>query len=583
MREYNLKKSLKLVSNSKYFDPDTSRLFVRFGSPDSYQSRKIKIEGYEARLYWQFRYCQDHDGQAFFYTLTYNDKSMPKYLGQNVFDYEDLRGLLTGGFYQYLRRNYGTKFKYFVGAELGDGKGKRGMHNNPHYHVVFFLEPDANPIVPYKKISPNEFRHLVRQYWQGFDEDIDGYRDYNEAKYGIAKEGENCGLITDYRACCYCAKYVTKDAKLKQHEEVVRRKLFAKHMDSYEWSCSSYKEFFQDVVDGKVKTDLSIEWLSRLLKLENIVHNHDGNMITFIVRLGLKNIYHRYCTNKVNDMVDKDILVYRNRYCNKCRISQGVGLYALQFIDNKLNPVVQIPSKDGFKNRPLPLYLYRKLFTDVVRPVEDGVKYAPMRVLNDLGMLYKKSRLDSMLYKRYHEAKNILCLIAHNRELYDDIVHSDLVTNAMPDYEEFFQNYHYLLEKENNTDKLLHCYAEFKLVYEDRFFEVKFNGHDIDGSIPDIDVHRDYERFISPSYYRVSRSDDRIYEFSKGIPSGYVSYDAHPYFLRYRRIFDVLDLCTDYFFVQEDDRAQKEAEEIAATKRFHDRERLKEFYANFKN
>lgn len=149
----NEKKSIRLKNNTKHFNPHICRTHNRFASPVSYQSRSIKIEGYETRLYWQYRYCDEHSGQTFFYTLTYNDNAIPTYMGQNCFDYEDLRDLLTGGFRKYLLRHYGTTFKYFIGAELGDGKGERGMHNNPHYHVLFFLEPADNPRYPYEKIS----------------------------------------------------------------------------------------------------------------------------------------------------------------------------------------------------------------------------------------------------------------------------------------------------------------------------------------------------------------------------------------------------------------------------------------------
>ena len=160
----NKKKSITLRNRTNYFNPDTTRVKVHFSSPDSYQSRQQKIEGYENRLYWQFKYCDEHNGQTFFYTLTYNDKSIPNAYGFHCFDYEHLRDLLTGGLRKQLLRKYGTKFKYFIGAELGDGKGSRGMHNNPHYHVLFFLESADNPKHPYKVISPKDFRHFIRMY-----------------------------------------------------------------------------------------------------------------------------------------------------------------------------------------------------------------------------------------------------------------------------------------------------------------------------------------------------------------------------------------------------------------------------------
>lgn len=153
----NPRKPLRLKNNSKYWNPETCKTHVQFSSPESYQSFKIKQEGYETRLYWQFKYCEDHKGQTFYYTLTYNDAHVPKYLGFNCFDYEDLRYLFTGGFRKILLRKFGTKFKYFVGAELGDGKGDRGLHNNPHYHVLFFLEPANDVRYSYLPISSYYF------------------------------------------------------------------------------------------------------------------------------------------------------------------------------------------------------------------------------------------------------------------------------------------------------------------------------------------------------------------------------------------------------------------------------------------
>ena len=242
------KKPLKLLTNTNYFDPEVCKNCNTFANPHTYQSRQCKIEGYETRLYWQFRYCDEHDGQTFFFTLTYNDAHMPKFYGENCFDYEDLRDLLTGGFRKQLLRKYGTAFKYFVGAELGDGKGERGLANNPHYHVLFFLEDAHNHRYPYKKISPKDFRHLVRLYWQGFDEDTDGYHDYRTARYGIAREGENEGLVTDFRACMYCAKYVTKDVRLVKREPEVFHclweDLYAQYLDSEE----CYKAFFHEFI-----------------------------------------------------------------------------------------------------------------------------------------------------------------------------------------------------------------------------------------------------------------------------------------------------------------------------------------------
>lgn len=609
--EVSHKKPITLKNNTKYFNPETSAVKVHFASSDSYQSRQIKIEGYESRLYWQYRYCDEHDGQTFFYTLTYNDKAVPKMYNTNCFDYEDLRDLLTGGFRKMLLRKYGTKFKYFVGAELGDGKGERGLHNNPHYHVLFFLENANNPRFPYVKISPEDFRHLIRFYWQGFDEDEDKkhniWHDYRDAKYGIAREGEPEGVpqpvlgkVVDFRACCYCAKYVCKDVKLKQTESSVEIYSRFTHKNIYKGSNESYKDFFYDFIKPEFNIPLNpkrTEWCYTDEQLiERLIPDYfdlgDGLRVEYdeeqipicareiIYEYKLWDNYYKYVYDKVSEMVYQDLLTWRNRYCNKCRISHGVGDYALEHIDDVMNPCIQYPKKDGMKNRPLCMYYFRKLFTEVII----DKKGSPIRILNELGRTYKLSKLGERLEKKENEISSSFNLLLSNPILFDKMRESDVNTEVFYEYSEFLQRWNYLLEENNNNIKEIYeRYAQYKLVYEDRFFAFEGEGrYDVSGFCP-IDVYRDYERFLIPSIYSVSRSDVRIDTFLKNSDTVYLSYSEHPYFLRYLGIFRVFDLLSDYFFVKGDDKSQREAEEIAATKRFHSKQKVKEFYSKFQN
>ena len=608
--QVNKKKSIRLKNRTKYFNPDKDRTHVRFSSPDTYQNRQIKIEGYESRLYWQFRYCQDHDGQTFFYTLTYNDTALPKKYGMNCFDYEHLRDLLTGGFRKQLLRKYGTIFKYFVGAELGDGKGSRGMHNNPHYHILFFLEPANNPRFPYVKIDPKDFRHLVRLYWQNFDEDVTGYRDYNEAKYGIAKEGENNGLVTDFRACMYCAKYVCKDVKLKKNERIVLRNSKYYHRKCYKRKMCSYEDFFDDVINDlynipltpkwsqekiRKNPDLKIQWLYTPEQLvTEIIPDAfktedelglDRNFelckgvyaLMIIHQEKLWDKYYAYCRSKVEEFAHEDLVEWRNRYSNKCRISHGVGDYALTKIEDKLNPYISVPSKRGFKRRPISMYYYRKLYCKVVKDKKGSNIY----VLTQDGIDYKASRLQQQIKKMVSKTDANLNILLGNEELFNKMRESDVNTDVFLTYPKFLRNWNYLLN-ENNKEEILQHYAEYKLVYEDRFFSFDLDGGYQFIDFPVIDLDRDYRRFLVPSIYSVSRSDLRLDTFIKGDYKNYLPYSQHPYFLRYIGVFRVFDLIADYLFVQGDNKNQAEAEERAATKRFHSREKLKEFYSVFK-
>ena len=645
MLQVNPKKSIRLKNRTKYFDPKRSKSYVRFSSPDSYQSRQIKIEGYETRLYWQYRYCDEHDGAVYFYTLTYNDASIPRHYGVSCFDYEDLRYIFNGGFVKTLLRKYGTRVKYFVGAELGDGKGTRGIHNNPHYHVLFFLEPcpytynkyesKQVPVgvyvrnskyhikgetkyktvrekititVPYTKISSTEFRHLVRLYWQGFDEDTDGYRDYNEAKFGIAREGDNFGLVTDFRAINYVAKYVCKDAGLKMNEDKVERFIRYKYKQEHRNDPELFKGFFRSVVYDMYNTPLNAsktKW--SFSEKELIVHLLPNTFdkyfdiygelpdsvievayvdhVTQIIRqYHLWDKYHEYLEQYIEVKVDEALAEYRNRHCNKCRISQGVGDYALDFIGDKLNPTFQVPDKHGFKNRPMSMYYYRKLFTDVVKPTETSAfgkvrEFPPVRVLNEDGIKYKLAHLQSSIVKMAAKAENNLNLILGNPKLFQKMQDSDVNTEVCLTHSELLREY-----KKVKSDKvnIYERYAQYKLVYEDRYFQIQSLGSDSLPDFPIIDCVRDYEKFLVPSIYSVSRSDLRLDAFLDDNCEDYLPYSQHPYFLRYLSFIRLLDLCSDYFFVQKDNKSQATAEQIAATKRFHSQNKLIQYYSKFK-
>lgn len=595
----NPKKNITLKNRTLYFSPDKDKTKVSFASPCSYKFRQSKIEGYESRLYWQFKYCQDFDGQVFYYTLTYNNKSIPRYYGTYCFDYEHLRDLLTGGFRKILLRKYGTIFKYFIGAELGDGKGKRGLHNNPHYHILFFLESAKNDKYSYSKITPEEFRHYVRLYWQGFDEDLTGFRSYKTAKYGSVKEGLYCGLVKDFRACMYCAKYVCKDAGLVMHEEKVERYLRFKYRKELLDDDRLFADFFHTVLFDKWNTPLNSSKTEWLLSDEDLILNllpadFSGAKYVFgyipLSDLVLHKFVSWYCAKyhdwkSFNDFVDDRLKIkvdeglneWRNRFCNKCRISHGVGDYALKFVD-KLNPCVSVPSKNGFKNRSIGLYYYRKLYYDVVRPIkksqvnEKPCAYSPVRILNDDGIRFKVHQLNSSVDKLVSKVSSYFQLLLDDEQLFNLMKASDVNTEVFCSFDS--------LKKYGSSisQSVFYCYAYYKLVYENRFFKVPSSGIDGVSDFPAINPISDYRRFLVSSYHFVDRNELMLDSFLESNCDGYIPYISHPYFLRYYRLFSVFDLCSDYFFIQNDNESQRKAEEIAKTKRFHNQLKLKEYY-----
>lgn len=554
----NLKQPLCLLNLTNYFSPSFSRTHVRLQSPNTYYNRQSKIEGYESRLFYQFKECEAKGMPVYFYTLTYNDRALPDFFGVPCFDYEDLRDLFTGGFRKQLLRKYGVTFRYFVGAELGDGKGSRGFHNNPHYHVLFFLEPKPFSYLKYtyenvcigkyvrnskyhrvgedkyKRIryktrivvnpcppSAEDFRHLVRLYWQGFDQDIVGKIPFEDAKFGIAQEGLYCGLVQDFRACCYCAKYVCKDAGLKAFE-------------------SNISDLIRD------------------------------NLVSSMPRSEDKSPFEY--ESEINELVRLSINEYRNRFCNKCRISHGVGDYALNFIVPS-DPYLLIDDKKGKKKRPLSLYYYRKLFQDVVKDCNGQNLY----VLNQLGIEYKSSKLEDRISKLVEKTANNLQNLLLNPSLYSDMIDSDVNTSVDFDFFDFKLELDSLLNGKCERS-LFRTYAEYKLVYEDRFFQIPYNRDSVFFVHPSINPSLDYKRFLNPSFFNSTFRPLGALSFLEDMPKDWFPYSSHEVFLPYMRVFSVFDLLSDYFFIQKDNELQAKAEEIQRVKRYHTKRKIKSLY-----
>lgn len=563
----NEKKPITVKNNTHYFVPTKTKVQNTFINPRTFYARQNKIEGYENRLYWEWVRTNKLDGQTFFYTLTYNNANIPQYNGENCFDYEDLRQLLNGGFTKKLLRNYGTKMKYFVGAELGEGKGKRGDKNNPHYHILFFLTDAKDERYKYNRIDPLEFRNLIRIYWQGEDQDQKGYSDYKKFKKGIVKEGENLGLVTDYRAIVYCAKYVTKDVGLIKREAKIEEEIRKKWHNKISCCAESYERFWEEEIERRYNipkycTTNEIKeyvWKNKeLCKILGVIEK--GNIkwdcladLSFAVieELKLQQRFYEKCQEYLKEKVKNTINEYRNRYCNKCRLSQGVGTYALIGI-NEENPKIGIYTKSGYKERNLNLYYYRKLYCNVVKDPLGNNKY----ILNEKGINYKKAKLKDKIEKLTEDT--IANLSWLTEEKYQDIQKSDINTSCIATWEDIntLRNYE---EKRNIARR----YAIYKLVYEGRFYKIENNG------LPKIDVDSDFTNFITPEYTTTHYDIDPVSNFLQNGCESYMAYNTHPYFLQDHYFYTLFDTISDYLFIQEDDRREKEEAERKKVRRYH--------------
>jgi hypothetical protein len=89
------------------------------------------------RKYWQSRILLEslnHKASSFI-TLTYNEANVPQNMELNKDDIKN--------FFKRLRKNTGTKYRYFAAGEYG------GTGGRPHFHVILFGHSfiDPNPII----------------------------------------------------------------------------------------------------------------------------------------------------------------------------------------------------------------------------------------------------------------------------------------------------------------------------------------------------------------------------------------------------------------------------------------------------
>ena len=547
------KQTLCIQNNTKFFLPGKTRVFNEIPSPMSYMAKVNKIQSYETRLYYEYLNCTQNDGQVFFFTLTYNDAHVPKYDGQPCFDYFDLRGFVTGGFSKALQRKYGIKFKYFISAELGDGKGVRGFHNNPHYHILFFTYPSKVDIGSkdyheYVKINPYDFRSLVREYWQGFDQDKTGPKDFRKfCKYGIVSEGKYGIAVRDFRGIYYCAKYVTKDATLEAYEFEVEKNLRVKY-EKYRFSSNSYRDFINsrlDIFDEGYIDELGV--------------SEFDTVFDYNIRESLepyREDYSHFCDDRIEEFVHRDLCEFRNRYSNKCRISNGVGDLALQYFSQ--DDTINVPTVDGVDVRNISLYYYRKKYTELVR--KDGKLY---RILNPAGIDMKVRNLSRTLDKIVSKVSPLLHLLVENERVYNTFSHSRFNSSAPLEHKQFISYFNTL----NSYEDILQRYAVYKTVYAFRFFHVPSMRRRSTGDV--LDFEADYRRFLASPIGWLSPYDNGVSEFLRNPGQDWLAYSSHPYFYKYSCLFDCLADFSDYLFVQNDDKNEEEARKRDTVRRYH--------------
>lgn len=494
---------LDIPNNSHYVNAN-SKIFFRLIHPNNFMSQKSKQMSYYVRLYFHWHHVKSLGGLCYFYTLTYNDKSLPYFQGIPCFNHNNLREFMrSSGFDKVLFRDYGFRLQYFVSCELGEGKGKRGFDNNPHYHVIFFLIPDGKQNKPFNSVV---FRDLVRKYWCGPSHTPEGRRispyDY---KYGIAMPGKNYGLLESAAALRYVSKYVLKDAVYRK----LRRSLIdAAKFDIYNRLCKKskavelYYKYAYNPHLSPLETPEVVEFINRLF-----------------VRLYKKEIFRLYVP--------------------KVFVSHGVGLYALKQVNSDGYTITIPVDRKKVIDVPIPLYLYRKMYYDIVKDAVGNNKY----VLNSDGLALRVSRLDVELNNKFNEIYSLLPVYSDDFKLGYDPKNPFALTRLLSDY------------------------IEYDKIYRNRLCPM------LELNVP-LNTYEDYARFLVSEYYSTNYMDE-IDKYC--IIHGHPTYESHVYFKDKLNYFKKLDDMLEYHYICQNDAKELEYIEKQRVKRNLSKEKVNQY------
>lgn len=513
-----MQSTITFPNRTEYFVPTVSRAYTTIQNPSLHKVKQQKMEGYETRMYYEYQDTQRKGGFTQFVTLTYNDEAIPKYNGHNCLRNSDIRYLFHDTrFFKDLKKKYGYTFKYYCGAEFGEGgethqyKGKRGYGNNPHYHIIIFFTPlqewkgytdkETGEIVTTPHLTPREVADGIRHYWCG-----EGIYDYKEYKKGIVSFGkfDKYGLVKNFRAMSYTSKYCIKDAYFKELETQIVKETY-------------YKLY------NKAR---------KLFDSEESIR-----------------VY-------VAEEQDKLIKEFRQKHGFRVLCSNHLGESALQEIKDLLNPMLKIATDKGYKMRTLPMYYFRKLFYTVEK--DEYGKY--FYKINELGIQYKLAHFNTEIEKKVKKTRENLNYILNNSDLLDIYIKSEDNNAIVPfvnyDREGGEHTINYTLldgirELINNEEEdIIYKYAIYEKVYKDRF------GKFINpfGDFPMLDFNKDYKHSLKNTHrsrYHNSVTHPSIYK------EDIFPYSMHPYFCQDISIYNWFNDINGYVAIQKD-REQKQ-------------------------
>lgn len=528
-----------IVNKSNRYNSLTSRSSVDVLDPKSKHYQLAYKSNYYQRLFCESKHALTVGAKVAMFTLTYNDKALPRYRGVAVHDFTHVSSMLVS-LRKHLLNNYNISIRYFVTAEFGEGgethkhelslknrEAKRGKNANPHYHGMLYLYPNEGA----KDISITELSYLVKVFWNPNYTKVKNKDNtvsyllpwrYDDLAHGIA--GVDGDWVKDFRASCYTAKYTEKDILKNEVDDLVRSRIFAYHyaeMDSHYNSIVNLKSFF--VRELRILSSSAFDYIvntcnSDFVPLTVFAINERSKRL--FRNSSLLSCYERteesqVAYNKCSLDIEKWYSLYLRRvytqnalleYKDYCKQHKARALASHHLGECGLNYIrdysLSVPNNGVVEQKPLGSYLFRKFFYE--NPSQNkNLNGNPCYIPNQRYIDFKISKLQTNINAYVTKVRSTLEKVSSCEKLYNSFILPDLC----PKFDElkFF-----ITEYEHDFEKL----ALFNLVYKGR----RYLGDAV------ISPESDYRTFLLSDKYAPhvlsSLQHDKVG----------VEYSLHPYF-----------------------------------------------------
>lgn len=574
-----------LVKNPTHYFNDYTRIYNVVPDTGTFSFESDKRLSYYQRLYYELLYTQKVNGRAFFFTLTYCDAKIPKFLGRNVHSYADVRKLVNGSISKVLLREYGSRLRYFCACECGEGGTEqhhaRGLGNNPHYHFIFFVQPvhDKNnlPVYDdYKRISVLAFTRLLRAFWLGKEE---GYFNYKFANYGVIKEGSLGAEVKTPEAFGYVIKYVIKDIESKKTDSIVYNHYYNQCLEG---ACQSKLAFYNYYLELKYHYSCRRDIFWKKFQLSDYVwqrRNHITSLSLFDWFAQVGTEYTKGEVKKYYDWFEKvycpsyakyKLAQFNNEYGPKVRLSNGLGEYGLNFIhDINFCPRFHINYCGQIQSQSPALYYIRKLYYDTYKCPYTG---NPLYRLNQRGIDLRVHQFSDLFFKTLDCVKESIAFANANDvvvptrfDLLDYRRYLDGETSVIT--HTYGDNMKLAINTHDNIDYILNLFVAYRLVYQHRCYNTKLSMIALNSDFSIHDVESDYHYFLSHRASFLDYENCDIFALTEIHPD-LISFSSFYVFFPFIEYFEYLEsLCNCVQLIRDKAKQVKFAERAEESKK----------------